>query len=205
MTLCDVGNTSFHFYDQKSEYRVSIDEFNATDIKEKVYYINVNESQEICLQKLPNWINLKEFVNYSNYYESMGIDRIMACEAIESGIVVDAGSAITVDKVKNSSFEGGFIYPGLKILEKTYKELSPRLETSFNFELDLDKMPNNTQDAISYGVLRTLYNEVMRHNSQIYLTGGDAQKLKTIFKDSILDELLIFKGMKNIMKKAQLC
>jgi len=135
----------------------------------------------------------------------MGIDRIMACEAITQGVVVDAGSAVTVDIVKNSKFEGGFIYPGIKAIGKTYKNISNALDYSFNFELDLDKMPKNSRDAISYGYLKLLQSEVKSYNMDIYLTGGDAKEFVKIFPDSFVDEMLLFKGMKNIMKKADIC
>jgi type III pantothenate kinase len=66
-------------------------------------------------------------------------------------------------------------------------------------------MPKNSQDAISYGYLKTLYTEVMSHNLPIVLTGGDAEIFSKIFKDATVDERLIFKGMKKIMKKAGIC
>jgi pantothenate kinase type III len=40
---------------------------------------------------------------------------------------------------------------------------------------------------------------------QVHLTGGDAKQFAKLFLDSHVDELLLFKGMKNIMKKADLC
>ena len=135
----------------------------------------------------------------------MGIDRIVACESIIDGLIIDAGSAITVDVVKGGVFEGGFIYPGVNAMAQTYKNISIALDYSFNFELDLGKMPKNSQDAISYGYLKTLYSEVMSHNIDIFLTGGDANKFAKIFPDAKVDDKLIFSGMKKIMKRAQLC
>jgi type III pantothenate kinase len=135
----------------------------------------------------------------------MGIDRIMACEAIDNGVVVDAGSAITVDIVKGGKFEGGFIYPGARAMSECYKNISSALAYSFNFEVDLDKMPKNSQDAISYGYLKLLRSEVNSYNMDIFLTGGDAMNFKKIFPASSVDEALLFRGMTNIMKRADLC
>jgi type III pantothenate kinase len=205
MLLCDVGNTSYHFFDDNKEYKKDVSLFDPTSIKEKVFYICVNPHAKEILNKLDNWIDLSWHVEISEYYKTMGIDRIFACEAINNGIILDAGSAITVDIVKNRIFEGGFIYPGLKAMHETYKNISNALNYSFNFELDLDKMPKNSQDAISYGYLKTLYCEIMAHNMELYLTGGDAKKFAKIFPHAKVDELLIFKGMKKIMKKANLC
>ena len=141
----------------------------------------------------------------TNYYETMGIDRIAACEAVQNGVVIDAGSAITVDVVKDGIFSGGYICLGLHGSRKAYTDISPRLDYSYNFEIDLDKMPKNSRDAITYGQLGLLYRDVMSHGLDVYLTGGDALKLKSLFKTATVDDELLFKGMKKIMKKADLC
>lgn len=201
MILCDIGNTTFHFLENELDFKREAKGFDPSSVIEKVYYISVNESFENILKNLPNWIDLREFIDWSNYYESMGIDRVVACEAIKDGVIVDAGSAITVDVVTDNRFQGGFIYPGIHAMRECYKEISPRLDYSFNFELDLDKMPKNSQDALSYGFLKTLYLEVIRHNKQIYLTGGDAPAFFNIFKDAKVDQMLIFNGMKKIISR----
>ena len=201
VSLCDVGNTSYHFLRGEVVSKFLVDDFNPSSIKETVYYISVNPEVDQKLEVVENWHNLREKIEWNDYYETMGVDRVVACEAIEDGLIIDAGSAITVDLVTNRRFEGGFIYPGLDAMLETYRRISPRLNYSLNFELDLDKMPQNSQDAISYGILRTLYSEVMRHNKQIYLTGGNAKVLSQLFPEAIVDELLLFKGMKKMMEK----
>ena len=205
MLLCDIGNTSYHFYDAERDYKASVSDFEPSTLTETLYYISVNADLEKKLESLENWIDLRPFIDWKNYYDTMGIDRVMACEAIENGVIVDAGSAITVDVVKEGVFQGGFITPGVKIMQETYRQLSPRLDYSFNFDLDLDKMPKNSRDAISYGYLRLLQCEVSRHKAPLYLTGGDAVKMAKLFDSAIIDELLIFKGMNTIIKKASLC
>jgi type III pantothenate kinase len=205
MLLCDIGNTSYHFYDGAKSYKESVNNFNPSTIKEKIYFISVNVRVKNILKDLDNWMDLSKYVDMSSYYETMGIDRVFACESVTDGIILDAGSAITVDIVKNGKFVGGFIYPGINAMSKTYKNISCALDYSFNFELDLDKMPKNSEDAISYGFLKGLYCEVMSHNMPVILTGGDSKKFKKIFLDAEVDEKLIFRGMKKIMKRADLC
>jgi type III pantothenate kinase len=205
MLLCDVGNTTYHFLEDEKDYKFCVEDFKPETIKEKVFYICVNLDVKIKLQNLDNWIDLSKFVNMKNYYETMGIDRIFACEAVENKVIIDIGSAITVDIVKNSIFEGGFIYPGINAMQKTYENISPSLSYSFNFELNLDKMPKNSVDAISYGYLKTLYVEVMSYNMEIILTGGDALEFALIFKDAKVDKQLVFNGMKKIINKANIC
>ena len=205
MYLCDIGNTSYHFYNSKKSYKEDAKLFNPSLFKDEVFYICVNPNLKERLGELENWIDLSLHVDMKKYYQTMGIDRIMACEAIENGLILDAGSAITVDVVQNHQFMGGYIYPGVKAMQDAYKNISSVLEYSFNFEVDLDKMPKNSRDAISYGYLKTLHSEVMMHKMGIYLTGGYAKEFSKIFKDAQVDELLIFKGMKKIIKRANLC
>ncbi|MDF1879017.1 type III pantothenate kinase [Sulfurimonas sp. SAG-AH-194-C20] len=205
MILCDIGNTSYHFLDEQKDYKKDVETFNALSVDEKVYYISVNSNVNAVLEKLDNWIDLSQFIDRKKYYETMGIDRIFAVEAVTNTVIVDAGSAITVDVVKYGNFEGGFIYPGVDAMRQTYKNISPALDYSFNFDLDLDIMPKNSQDAISYGFLKTLYSEVMHHELPVVLTGGNAKELHKIFKNASLNETLIFDGMKQIIKKAILC
>ncbi len=205
MLLCDIGNTSYHFLDGGKDYKKSVTTFKPQSVEEEIFYICVNPEVTKILKHQKNWINLAKFVDMKNYYETMGIDRIFACEAVENAVIVDAGSAITVDVVKEGVFEGGFIYPGVKAMQETYANISSRLDYSFNFECDLDIMPKNSQDAISYGFVKTLYSEVISHNMNVVLTGGDADKLKKIFKEAKIEKELIFGGMKKIIKKAKIC
>lgn len=198
MLFCDVGNTSFHFFDGENEYKESVDSFNSSEITQNVYYICVNPQVKEVLKLLKNWIDISVDIDMSKYYDTMGIDRIMACEAIKDGVIVDAGSAVTVDLVKNGKFQGGFIYPGIKAMSQTYENISSALSYPFNFDIDLNSLAKNSQDAITYGYLKTLQSEVLSLGAQIYLTGGDAENFLKIFKNAIVDKRLIFKGMKKV-------
>jgi type III pantothenate kinase len=199
MLLCDIGNTSYHFLDTQVEYKKDTLSFDPSTIKEKIYYICVNQKVKTILKGLENWIDISSKLDMSKYYETMGVDRILASEAIENGIIIDAGSAVTVDLVKDGVFQGGFIYPGLNAMSKTYTDISTALDYPFNFEIELNKLPKNSIDAISYGYLKTLYSEVVSHDMDIILTGGDAKEFSKIFPDAKVDENLIFKGMKKII------
>lgn len=200
MILCDVGNTTYNFFDSQGAHKKFVEYFDPSSIKERVYYICVNPLLKQHLRELKNWIDISTRVDMSKYYSTIGVDRVMVCEAINDGVVVDAGSAITVDIVEKGIFMGGYIYPGIRAMSRAYEGISPLLAYSFNFEIDLDKMPKNSEDAISYGFLKTLYSEVISHKKQIYLCGGDAKEFAKIFKDAIVDEELVFKGMRKFIK-----
>ena len=207
MLLCDVGNTSYHFYDDAEGigFKEDVAVFDPASVQASVYYINVNTAVQPGLDTLENWIDLAPYVVWEHYYPTMGIDRIMACEAVHEGVIVDAGSAMTVDVMKRGRFEGGFIYPGLASLRRVYREISPRLDGSFNFDMQLDKMPKNTQDAITYGALGLLAREVRSYELPVFLTGGDASALMPLFAQPSYEPLLLFSGMKKIIQKAGLC
>ncbi len=201
MLLCDIGNTSYHFFDTstKKDYKKSIHKFNPKSFYKIVYYICVHPDIKIMLKKFKNWVDISSFIDMRQYYNTMGIDRIVALEAIYNGIIVDAGSAITVDIKKDGGFQGGFIYPGSRAMAQTYKGISSALDYEFNFDIDLTRLPKNSQDAITYGYLKTLYNEVISYSEEIVLTGGDAQKFLKVFPTAKVDKLLIFKGMQKII------
>ncbi|MCK9490944.1 MAG: type III pantothenate kinase [Sulfurimonas sp.] len=199
MLLCDIGNTSYHFLSEFDSFKKDVKRFDPSEVKHKIYYISVNKKVEVKLKNLPNWIEISSHLDKTKYYKTMGVDRMMALEAIESGIIIDAGSAITVDVKRGGVFEGGFIYAGVSAMSQTYKKISNALDYEFNFDIDLEKLPKNSQDAITYGYLKTLYCEVVSHKMEIILTGGDAQKFTKIFKEARVDEHLVFKGMQKII------
>ena len=201
MLLCDIGNTSYHFLDENRDYKESVKSFSPESINENIYYICVNPQIKKVLENLDNWIDLAAHVDMKHYYETMGVDRIFACEAIDNGVIIDAGSAITVDVVENGVFQGGFIYPGTIAMNQTYKNISSALEYPFNYKLDLQTLPKNSRDAISYGYLKTLYAEVTSYKKDIYVTGGDAELLLDIFSNATLEKNLIFDGMKKVLHK----
>jgi len=197
--LCDIGNTTFTFYDGKKLFKKSVNSFEPSSIKEKVYFISVNHDINKKLFHLSNWINLEEKIDRSKYYETMGVDRIFTSKAVKTAVVVDAGSAITVDVVKDGEFIGGFIYPGINAFNEAFENISKALKCEFDFKIDFNTLPKDTTSALSYGFLAGLKKEVESYNLPIIITGGDALKFQKIFKDSIVDEFLIFKGMKKVI------
>jgi type III pantothenate kinase len=117
MVLVDIGNTNFHIWDNGKIYDLKSPE----KFKDDIYYISVNETKEKkFLQKNPKAVNLKEFAVLDTSYTLLGIDRIMACKAVNDGIVVDVGSAITIDVMQNGIHLGGIIMPGINAFKQAY-------------------------------------------------------------------------------------
>jgi len=205
LILCDIGNTTFDFYKNSTRSKILIDDYKDINSSDTIYYISVNEKVSQRLKSHSNWIDVGMYVDKSYFYETMGIDRIVVCMGIKDGVIIDAGSAITVDIMKDGEFMGGYIALGLQKSALCYVDISPKLHSSYNFEQDFDKIPKNTQDAITYAQLGLLYKDVVSYNLPIYLTGGDADKLKSVFRFATVDSDLVFKSMLEIIKGANLC
>ncbi|TDA64125.1 type III pantothenate kinase [Sulfuricurvum sp. IAE1] len=205
MILCDVGNTSVDLYRNGKRTKHSADTFDPFSISEEVYFISVNAAFDRRVAGLVNWHDLRECVVWTKYYPTMGIDRIAACEAIEEGVVVDAGSAITVDVMRGGAYQGGFIALGLRAAQEAYGRLSPALDVSWNFEVDLAKMAKNTPDAVTAGFLAPLIAQIQSLGKPVHLCGGDAKMLSRFFPDAVVDEELVFKGMKKLIEKGRVC
>lgn len=202
MILCDIGNTNATFFDGRKIWNLSIDEFNTYEPKEKIYYINVNEK---ATQKLSNplFINIEPYIKLNSTYIGLGVDRAAACYAINNGLIVDAGSAITLDLMANGCHIGGFIMPGITTTLSSLKNISPRLDIPLNSQVDLECLPQRTQDAISYGVIKPIVNLIndFASGKSIYFTGGDGEFLSRFFAQSLYDRMLIFRGMQRAINE----
>lgn len=205
MILCDIGNTSVDLFIEGQRSKFRVDDFDPATLRGDVHYVSVNSVLNSRIKKLSNWYDLRERIDWSKYYPTMGIDRIVVCEAIHEGVIVDAGSAITVDVMDNGYYKGGFISLGLQSAQNAYARLSPALDMSFNFEVDLTIMAKNTPDALTVGFLAPLIEKIGSIRKPLYLTGGDATVLSHYFSGAVVDEDLIFKGMKKLLEKGSQC
>ena len=209
MTLCDVGNTNASFFENGKITKIKLENFKDFKSDEKIYFISVNDEMTGKLQNLPKFVNLEPYFELDTIYEGLGIDRIASCYAIKNGLIIDAGSAITIDVMMNSMHLGGAIIPGISHVLKACEAISPRLKISLNSQVSLDALPQKTADAVSYGVIKPilLLIESMANGSKIYFTGGEGEFLSRFFPDSIYDRMLVFRGMQKLIeqKKDILC
>ncbi len=201
MILCDIGNSSFHFLINKEEKKYSLDG-KLPILEEKVYFISVNEKATKKLKENYNdTVDLEPFINFETAYKGMGIDRKVVCMTVADAIIVDAGSAITVDVMEEGKHHGGFILPGLEYYKEIYPKISSKLQFDFNTKVNLDKIPLCTQDAISYGIIQSIIQpiEKISKKHQIIFTGGHGEFLSQFIKNSIYKRDLIFENMKGII------
>ena len=194
MILVDIGNTNIHVCEDEKIYNLKIPKkFN-----NEVYYISVNKQKEKEFLELnQNAINLKNYVNFNTNYKNLGIDRIMACISIETGTVVDAGSAITVDFMKNKKHLGGIIFPGIFAYKKAFATISKKLNKKFQKP---ENFPNSTKEALWSGSVGSIKCIIEKYNIMpIYLTGGDGEYLAEFIGGTYIKDL-VFRGMKKVIK-----
>jgi type III pantothenate kinase len=201
LILCDIGNTTFHFLINDVHQKYFLDE-ELPKFSETIYFVSVNETATKKFKKCyTKCIDIEECFEFRTIYKGMGLDRKIACIAYKNAIIVDAGSAITVDIMENSVHKGGIILPGLNNLKNLYKQISSKLDYEINTKVNLDKIPLCTQDAISYSILKSIILPIkeLALDKQIIFTGGDGEFLSRYFDNCIYKDDLIFENMKGII------
>jgi type III pantothenate kinase len=129
------------------------------------------------------------------YPDRVGIDRLLNAVAAQAerqnapAIIVDAGSAVTVDWLdETGAFRGGTILPGLRLMAQALHDhtaLLPLVEVRNPAPPVLGtSTPAAIEAGIFYGVAGAI-NTLIKHfaarsaaHSRIFLTGGDAALLK---------------------------
>jgi len=201
LILCDIGNTTFHFLINGKHKKYYIDE-TLPKLNQTVYFISVNKNAtKKLINNYTECIDLENYLDFETIYKGMGLDRKIACIGYKNAIIVDAGSAITVDIMNEGTHKGGIILPGIDNLKKLYKDISPVLDYEINTKVNLDKIPLCTQDAISYSILKSVILPIkdLALNKQIIFTGGNGKFLSEFFENCIYKEDLIFENMKGII------
>ncbi|MDG6777081.1 type III pantothenate kinase [Thiomicrorhabdus sp. zzn3] len=170
--------------------------------------------------------------NLTNGYENpfqLGVDRWMAMIALHAKttkpfIVVDAGSAITLDVVHNSSHLGGFIAPGLTMMRNSLAQKSDKLNIEcqkMGESLLADSPDNeepllarNTTEGVCGGTLymaasfvnymiSDLENSLHCH-FKVYVTGGDGLTLSPLLNSpNEYIEDLVLQGMVNVKENVK--
>jgi len=207
MILIDIGNSTFHILQNNKDTKISINNDLPNDLNQTIYFLSVNQkaSQKLLL-KYPNAIDIKNYFNLKTSYAStMGIDRVAVCSYLKNNIIVDCGSAITVDIMKNNSHLGGFILPGLDKLKSIYPSISNKLQFNWQNNLNLDKIPLNTNDAINYALLQMIILPIKdiqkKYKLNIIFTGENSKQIINHFENCEYNDSLIFDSMKNAIRE----
>ena len=130
--------------------------------------------------------------------ETLGVDRLAAAVgAVEMGydncLIVDFGTAITIDLVENGVFRGGNISPGVRTRFRALHDYTQRLPECNPTE-EVLPLGRTTAQAIEQGVMQGIVNEIegyisafSKKNAKITLifTGGDAKFFVKRIKNAI--------------------
>jgi len=144
--------------------------------------------------------------NAYKYADKLGVDRWLALIALHhyypgNGIIVDCGTAITIDVLNEQGQHlGGMISPGLQLMKHSLfqgtEDLS-NVDQAFSVGLS-----NNTESAIYSGTIFAavgLIEKVLRDYEgceTFVLTGGDAELLSQYFNCKVmLEPDFVLKGL----------
>lgn len=157
---------------------------------------------------------------YSQAHQ-LGVDRWMAMmgareQTSGSFIVIDAGTAITVDAVIDGEHKGGLIVPGIQTMRTSLLQEAANLNPDCHALIDstqdkksLGPLASDTQSAICGGTLYKaaafVNNVIVDIQSQyinhldIYLTGGDGALISSLLNipNEYIEDLVLL-GMINI-------
>lgn len=169
-----------------------------------------------------HWVkSTAQFGALKNNYDSpgkLGVDRWAALIAAHQFtnkpcLVVNAGTALTVDAIDQNTFIGGVIAPGLHMLHAAFINNTAAVEASGGA---YEAFPRNTQNAAHTGAVLAMAGAVFGmyqslektvHQAPVCLvTGGDRQLLILALKqrfeiDAVDDEHLVLRGL-FLMSKA---
>ena len=148
-----------------------------------------------------------QFAGLKNAYQSpekLGVDRWAAMIAAwknyaqqSSCLVVNAGTALTIDAIHQNEFIGGLIAPGLAMLQQGFIHQTAQVNSEHGRYQDF---PCNTSDASYSGALNAMAGAVLielnklakkaQQAPKLVLSGGDADLLKPVLKSLNLAPVL---------------
>jgi type III pantothenate kinase len=200
MLLVDVGNTNIKIYND-GKIITQKATTSANFPKEKFYYICVNIKLVKTLQNLQQAIDLEPMIDLKSSYEGLGVDRKVVCKAVKNGVIVDAGSAITVDVMRDEKHMGGFITLGIGAFRQSFANISDRLVYDLDATIDLNNLPQNTDEALNFATFCAIRCSIdsVKGDLPLIFCGGDGEVLSKMFKDSEFKKDLVFQGMKEVI------
>ena len=162
-------------------------------------------TKEIVAKRLSKVVIFKPAttpIPLENHYhtpETLGADRLAAAVGAQAMhpncdiMIVDFGTAITIDFVEGGAFKGGNISPGVTTRFRALADYTARLPRCYATDEVLD-YGRTTNEAIEQGVMRGVEHEIrgyteafLQKNGEkcIIFTGGDAKYFVKRIKNTI--------------------
>ena len=166
----------------------------------------VLELKSLDLEKLIK-INIKNI-------KQLGSDRIVNSiegKKFKNCLIIDFGTATTFDIVKNGTYEGGVIAPGVKSSINNLSQ-STALLPVFDLRNKQKSYGKNTKDALNAGfvwgydgLINNIINKITKSwkmNYKIVLTGGYANLFKKIIqRKTFVDQNITIKGISRVYRE----
>lgn len=146
--------------------------------------------------------------------DHVGVDRLLDAVAANSrrtpgtpAVVIDAGSAVTVDLLDNSgAFAGGAILPGMRLMVKALHDYTALLPIIRPPEKRPTIPGTDTPAAMELGIFWTTaggieallreYRVHCRSDIDVFLTGGDGPLLHTVIPEAQLWPEMTLEGIR---------
>jgi len=141
-------------------------------------------------------------------HSQLGVDRWLAIVAAyvkysDAVIVVDAGSAVTVDIVEaDGVHQGGYIVPGLQLMHNALWQGTDRIKVEVKQPADISSPGLSTDEAVDKGclllVVAMIESLVDKYQARLVITGGDGELLQDalgveaeLYPDLVLEGLTL--------------
>lgn len=182
-----------------------------TSVRSEITELINSYSEKISLFSITNELLVHFEFDYKTP-KTLGMDRFLACLGAnsltgKSTIVVDAGTAVTVDLMTaDRIYRGGVIMPGLRSFHSAMEENLPQLP-SLDHTLPKSFPGLSTNECLQWGVngayvsaVESFINRFLEFpgTHEIFISGGDAKFLQEHLADSFslkVRKWLVFDGM----------
>ena len=142
--------------------------------------------------------------NAYNEPHRLGVDRWLALLAIKargenSAVIIDVGTACTIDVLENGQHLGGYIFPGMALARNALVANTDRIRFSKDPEPSTS-LGTDTAGCVLSGIWLTLLASCQTvidrfPNATVYLTGGSASELVLLGLDAQRVDGLVFDGL----------
>tara|TARA_B100001027_G_C16224273_1_gene311360 strand:+ start:136 stop:888 length:753 start_codon:yes stop_codon:yes gene_type:complete len=173
----------------------------------------IRKNLQVNCSELKNF-NLSQFIKILVNKKQIGSDRIANAIAVNNNrtnfIIVDFGTATTFDVIKNNSYIGGVIAPGISLSLKNLTK-SASLIPNINIKKESKIVGKNTIASVRSGFywgytglisnIIKLIKKQTNSNYKIIFTGGLANFFKNSFSFKLnVDKDLTLKGVLKVLK-----
>jgi len=210
--LVDIGNTNTKWKFDGNYYTLPTEGFNFDDLPEcsRIWASNVSSksfnSKKSHIDFVFSQERYKSLINAYSKPKLLGCDRWLGMIASyelshgKSFLLVDIGTAITIDIVKKTgAHQGGLIFPGIERIRQTFANFS------VSSRVHINEFGQSTEKAWSNGTLLMVVNtlnqkikeiEIEIPNISIFITGGGYSDLLNFLEfDHSYHENLVLDGL----------